>query len=71
MFCWRYFTTIGFFCNPMLFALCTQKDYFEQTHRQREQTCNRQGGGGWGGGWIRSLELADANMGWINNEVLL
>ena len=33
----------------------------KQTHRHRKQTCDCQGGG-WGGeGWIGSLGLADAN----------
>ena len=45
----------------------------KQTHRQRKQTCNCQGGRGREGmGWTGSLGLVDANyLEWINNEVLL
>ena len=33
----------------------------KQTHRHREQTCGRQGGGEVGEGWIGSLGSADAS----------
>ena len=33
----------------------------KQTYRYRKQTCDCQGGGEFGEGWIGSLGLADAN----------
>ena len=39
--------------------MSTKQKKQKQIHRQREQTCGCQGGGGEGGKLIRSLRLAD------------
>ena len=45
----------------------------KQTHRHREQTCGRQGGGGWGGmDWEFGMSRYKlVYIGWINNKALL